>query len=291
MFIPDMAPRFCIIRVLPPSPILGPDPLPLQFGLPTEWVSRLVRLDPERRQVLRVHSRVAGSHAQEVRAQLLLLQMDGLACLSCSMLDSNLTILILIPCACVAPLQVLCDADMVLAISGQPVSSYNDVERIIAEAAAAAAVAGLAAGSADVAAVQAAGAEAAGVAQQLEQPPAKRARVSGEGTGAEAAAQQLPEVQLTIFRDSAVQEVTVRCVACFCRPPAVHPPGHAFGGCHSACCVCDPFSGQEHSPWSQPCLQAGRRGRAGHQSDGALVRRTAAGEHAPPIFHVSWTSL
>lgn len=38
----------------------------MQFGLPTEWISRLVRLDPERRQVLRVHSCVAGSHAQQV---------------------------------------------------------------------------------------------------------------------------------------------------------------------------------------------------------------------------------
>lgn len=51
-------------KCLPLSP-----PLPLaQFGLSTEWVSRLVRLDPERRQVLRVRSRVAGSHAQQVGA-------------------------------------------------------------------------------------------------------------------------------------------------------------------------------------------------------------------------------
>ena len=36
-----------------------------QFGLPPEWVSRLFLRDPERRQVLRVRSCVAGSHAQK----------------------------------------------------------------------------------------------------------------------------------------------------------------------------------------------------------------------------------
>lgn len=34
-----------------------------QFGLPAEWVSRLDKLDPERRQVLRVRNCVALSHA------------------------------------------------------------------------------------------------------------------------------------------------------------------------------------------------------------------------------------
>ena len=52
-----------------------------------------MRLDTERRQVLRVHSCVANSHAQ----------------------------------------QVLKEADMVLAVGAQPVSSYADVERLIAE--------------------------------------------------------------------------------------------------------------------------------------------------------------
>lgn len=65
-----------------------------QFGLPAEWVSRLVELDPERRQVLRVRATVAGSHAQ----------------------------------------RVLKDADMVLAVEDRPVSSFADVERIIAAA-------------------------------------------------------------------------------------------------------------------------------------------------------------
>lgn len=37
-----------------------------QLGLPPGWVSRLDRLDPERRQVLRVRSCVANSHAAEV---------------------------------------------------------------------------------------------------------------------------------------------------------------------------------------------------------------------------------
>lgn len=48
------------------NPTPAAPPAPPQFGLPTEWISRLVRLDPERRQVLRVHSCVAGSHAQQV---------------------------------------------------------------------------------------------------------------------------------------------------------------------------------------------------------------------------------
>lgn len=90
---------------------------------------------------------------------------------------------------------------MVLAVDGQPVSSYNDVEAAIARAAAAAAPA------------------AAGQHQQGAAPPAKRARMSEEdgalaapteaaGTGPAAA---VPEVQLTVFRDGAVQDVAVRC--------------------------------------------------------------------------------
>jgi hypothetical protein len=37
-----------------------------QFGLPGAWVSRLDKLDPERRQVLRVRTCVALSHAAVV---------------------------------------------------------------------------------------------------------------------------------------------------------------------------------------------------------------------------------
>jgi hypothetical protein len=51
------------IRRLTPHPVFAW----LQFGLPTEWVLRLVKLDPERRQVLRVRSCTANSHAQQVR--------------------------------------------------------------------------------------------------------------------------------------------------------------------------------------------------------------------------------
>ena len=62
-----------------------------QFGLPSEWISSLMALDKERRQVLRVRSTVAASHAKEV----------------------------------------LQDGDMVLAVHGQPVSCFNHVEKII----------------------------------------------------------------------------------------------------------------------------------------------------------------
>lgn len=101
---------------------------------------------------------------------------------------------------------------MVLAINGQPVSSYNDVEGIVAEVAAAAA------GQPDGGA-----------------PPAKRARLlEGRNAGAGAAAdgahdeeapveaqqgQALPQVQLTIFRDGAIRDVAVRWAA----PPVLLP--------------------------------------------------------------------
>ncbi|KAL4420764.1 hypothetical protein ABPG75_010420 [Micractinium tetrahymenae] len=143
--------------VLPPPAVVTLDaelePLLLskaaQFGLPTEWISRLVRLDPERRQVLRVHSCVAGSHAQ----------------------------------------QVLKDADMVLAINSQPVSSYNDVERIIASAAALA---------------------AAGGPAVADPPAAPTEAAAGAAASAAGAGEALAEVSLTIFREGVVQEVSVR---------------------------------------------------------------------------------
>ncbi|EFJ52115.1 trypsin family [Volvox carteri f. nagariensis] len=62
-----------------------------QFGLPAEWVTRLDQLDPERRQVLRVRSCVAQSHASKV----------------------------------------LRSGDMLLAMSGRPVTCFQDVERLI----------------------------------------------------------------------------------------------------------------------------------------------------------------
>ncbi|KAK9816755.1 hypothetical protein WJX72_004724 [[Myrmecia] bisecta] len=63
-----------------------------QFGMPAEWVARLARLDPLRRQVLRVRSCVAGSHAAAV--------LQG--------------------------------GDIVLAAAGQPVSHFRGMEDIIA---------------------------------------------------------------------------------------------------------------------------------------------------------------
>ncbi|GIL73118.1 hypothetical protein Vretimale_4727 [Volvox reticuliferus] len=73
-----------------------------QFGLPAEWVTRLDQLDPERRQVLRVRSCVAQSHASKV----------------------------------------LHSGDMLLAMSGRPVTCFQDVERLISETAARAIAAG-----------------------------------------------------------------------------------------------------------------------------------------------------
>jgi hypothetical protein len=41
-------------------------PKAAQLGLPSDWVSLLDDLDPERRQALRVRSTVANSHAAQV---------------------------------------------------------------------------------------------------------------------------------------------------------------------------------------------------------------------------------
>lgn len=64
-----------------------------QFGLPSEWVTALVNYDPERRQVLRVRSCVAGSHAATVFK----------------------------------------DGDLLLAIQDRVVSSFRDVEERLTE--------------------------------------------------------------------------------------------------------------------------------------------------------------
>ncbi|DBA81059.1 TPA: hypothetical protein ACH3X2_007259 [Trebouxia sp. C0005] len=63
-----------------------------QHGLAPSWVTRLARFDPHRRQVLRVRGCVAHSHAAEI----------------------------------------LKDGDLVLAVNGQPVTSYSHVEDIVA---------------------------------------------------------------------------------------------------------------------------------------------------------------
>ena len=81
----------------PQVPVLDAElvPLPLpkaaQYGLPQEWVARLVEFDPERRQVLRVKRTLANSHAADV----------------------------------------LKSGDMVLAVDGRPVSGYLDVQKAI----------------------------------------------------------------------------------------------------------------------------------------------------------------
>ena len=129
-------------------------------------------------------------------------------------------------------LQVLKDADMVLEVDGQRVSSYHDVERACAKAAAAAA--------ADAAATGGAGGD-----EQVPQPATKRAKVeeeeAAEGAAAAAAppppggtaaseapfAQDAaavvaaapsagappppPEVALTLCREGKVLSVAVRC--------------------------------------------------------------------------------
>ncbi|KAL4517828.1 hypothetical protein Ndes2526A_g02205 [Nannochloris sp. 'desiccata'] len=83
----------------PPVRVLNAELEPLllskaaQFGLPPEWISLLMALDKERRQVLRVRSTVAASHAKEV----------------------------------------LQDGDMVLAVNGQPVSCFGHVEKLISD--------------------------------------------------------------------------------------------------------------------------------------------------------------
>lgn len=81
----------------PQVPVLDAElvPLPLakaaQYGLPQEWVARLVEYDSERRQVLRVKRTLANSHAADV----------------------------------------LKGGDMVLAVDGRPVSGYLDVQKAI----------------------------------------------------------------------------------------------------------------------------------------------------------------
>ena len=62
-----------------------------QYKLPAEWVTRLTRVDPERRQVLRVRNVVAGSLAADV----------------------------------------LRSGDMILAVNGSPVTCFGDVEAVL----------------------------------------------------------------------------------------------------------------------------------------------------------------
>ena len=127
-----------------------------QFGLPTDWVARLMSLDPERRQVLRVKSTVAASHAQEV----------------------------------------LRDGDMVLAVAGQPVSSFGDVENIIK-------------------AYEEERNSGKGIKGGNSQSPEERSRSFSDQVGLETNITSTdhsvaPAVPLTIFRSGEVSQVSVR---------------------------------------------------------------------------------
>lgn len=142
-----------------------------QLGLPAEWVSLLDDLDPERRQVLRVRSTTAESDAA----------------------------------------RVLSSGDMILAVNGQPVTSFTDVESIIAAV-------GLNSG----------GWQQHGAQQQQQQGadvaaggsgerPAKRQRSNGDaGAGQqqqhpaqENGSSHEPRVRLTVFRSKQVLDVDV----------------------------------------------------------------------------------
>lgn len=135
-----------------------------QLGLPAEWVSLLDDCDPERRQVLRVRSATAESDAA----------------------------------------RVLSSGDMILAVNGQPVTSFTDVESIIAAV-------GLSSGGWQQQQDQA----AAGTADNgSEERPAKRQRNS-DGSAQQQQQQddsssgREPRVQLTVFRSKQVLDVDV----------------------------------------------------------------------------------
>jgi len=137
-----------------------------QLGLPAEWVSLLDDLDPERRQVLRVRSTTAASDAA----------------------------------------RALCSGDMILAVNGQPVTSFTDVESIIAAV-------GLSSGGWQQQ-QPLAGAAAAG---QSDERPAKRQRSAADGSSHQQQQQgaaagegiKEPRVQLTVFRSGSVLDVDV----------------------------------------------------------------------------------
>lgn len=140
-----------------------------QLGLPAQWVSLLDDLDPERRQVLRVRSTTAESVAA----------------------------------------RVLSSGDMILAVNGQPVTSFTDVESIIA-----------AVGLSSAGWQQ----QAAAAADGSEDRPAKRQRsngnadvqqqqqVQGQGQMQQengSSSSPEPRVCLTVFRAKQVLDVAV----------------------------------------------------------------------------------
>lgn len=135
-----------------------------QLGLPAEWISLLDDLDPERRQVLRVRSTTAESDAA----------------------------------------RVLSSGDMILAVNGQPVTSFTDVESIIAAV-------GLSSGGWQQHDAQDTAAAEDGSGER----PAKRQRSNGSSAQQQEGAQPLngssrePRVQLTVFRSKQVLDVDV----------------------------------------------------------------------------------
>jgi hypothetical protein len=137
-----------------------------QLGLPAEWVSLLDDLDPERRQVLRVRSTTAESDAA----------------------------------------RVLSSGDMILAVNGQPVTSFTDVESIMAAL-------GLSSDGWQQQATTTTTKAAAAAAEGSEaERPAKRQRSSSEQQQqqeGDASTSKEPCVHLTVFRAGRVLDVDV----------------------------------------------------------------------------------
>jgi hypothetical protein len=146
-----------------------------QLGLPAEWVSLLDELDQERRQVLRVRSTVAASAAG----------------------------------------RSLHSGDLILAVNGQPVTSFTDVEERVAL---------LWEPCASLSSGAAAGPAAGPAAAEPQERPTKRQR-SGFDVEQEQPVQhqqqqaqqqqqqqqqQSPCVEVTLFRSGAVLDVTVK---------------------------------------------------------------------------------
>ncbi|WIA19090.1 hypothetical protein OEZ85_003739 [Tetradesmus obliquus] len=167
-----------------------------QLGLPAEWVSLLDELDPERRQALRVRSTVANSHAAQLDPE----RRQALRVRS-TVANSHAA-------------QVLRSGDMILAVNGQPVSSFTDVESVIAAAAGEQqAAAAAAAGTGSVAAAAAAAVDSTADAAAAAARPAKRPRSSNssiaDGQQDVHQQQQQPSVTLTLFRSGCVMDCQV----------------------------------------------------------------------------------
>jgi hypothetical protein len=111
---------------------------------------------------------------------------------------------------------VLRSGDMILAVNGQPVSSFTDVESVIAAAAGEhQAAAAAAAGTGSIAAAAAADGAADPAAAAAAERPAKRPRSTADGlTNSQQQRQQQqdmqqPSVTLTLFRSGCVMDCQV----------------------------------------------------------------------------------